>query len=83
MHKDLEKDLTEQRQCHLWKMLKMRVLSQLRPVSLYNLLSRDSTTLDKESFSYSIKEKRVLITGAGGVLALKLLGNALSTQLSR
>ena len=37
-------------------------MSQLKPVSLYDLLSRELKTLDKDSISYFIiKEKRVLI----------------------
>ena len=49
-------------------------MSQLKPVSVYGFLSRDSKTLDKESIPYFIKENIVLIAGAGRVLALKLLG---------
>ena len=41
-------------------------MSQLKPVSLYDLLSRDSKTLDKESVPYFIKDKIILIAGAGG-----------------
>ena len=33
-------------------------MSQLKPVSLYRLLSRDLKALGKESISYFIKEKR-------------------------
>ena len=40
-------------------------MSQLMPVSLYDLLSRDSKTLDKKYIPYFIEENRVLITGAG------------------
>lgn len=42
-------------------------MSQLKPVSLYDLLSRDSKSLDKESISNFIKGKVVLVTGAGEV----------------
>ena len=48
-------------------------MSQLKPVSLYDLFSRDSKTLDKESISYYVKEKRVVITGAGGSIGFEIV----------
>jgi FlaA1/EpsC-like NDP-sugar epimerase len=48
-------------------------MSQLKPVSLYDLLARDSKSLDKESISYFIKGKVILITGAGGSIGSEIV----------
>lgn len=48
-------------------------VSQLKPVSLYDLLARDSKSLDKESISHFIKNKTVLITGAGGSIGSEIV----------
>ncbi|AIT10004.1 dTDP-glucose 4,6-dehydratase [Candidatus Francisella endociliophora] len=48
-------------------------VSQLKPVSLYDLLARDSRSLDKESISHFIKGKVVLITGAGGSIGSEIV----------
>lgn len=55
--------------------------AQLKPVSLYDLLSRDSKSLDETAISGFIKDKTVLVTGGGGVLALRLLGNVPNIRL--
>ncbi|WP_212789343.1 polysaccharide biosynthesis protein [Francisella halioticida] len=47
-------------------------MSQLKPVSLYDLLSRDSKSLDKKSILHFIKGKKVLITGAGGSIGSEI-----------
>ena len=54
-------------------MLFKSFMSRLKPVSLYDLLSRGSNTLGKESISRCIKEKRVLITGAGGSIGPEIV----------
>ncbi|MFV9924252.1 MAG: polysaccharide biosynthesis protein [Francisella endosymbiont of Hyalomma scupense] len=48
-------------------------MSQLKPVSVYDLLSRDSKSLDKQSISNFIKEKIILITGAGGSIGSEIV----------
>ncbi|MDE5009196.1 polysaccharide biosynthesis protein, partial [Francisella tularensis subsp. holarctica] len=40
-------------------------ISQLKTVSLYDLLARDTKILDKESISNFIKNNVVLVTGDG------------------
>lgn len=48
-------------------------MNQLKPVSLYDLLSRDSKDLDKESIGSFIKEKSILVTGAGGSIGAEIV----------
>ncbi|MFC4892647.1 polysaccharide biosynthesis protein [Pseudofrancisella aestuarii] len=48
-------------------------LSQLKPVSLYDLLSRGSKSLDKKAISNFIKNKVVLVTGAGGSIGSEIV----------
>lgn len=55
-------------------------MSQLKPVSLYDLLSRDSKSLDKESISNFIKGKVVLVTGAGGSIGSEIVRQCIKYQ---
>ncbi|WP_232223329.1 polysaccharide biosynthesis protein [Francisella frigiditurris] len=48
-------------------------LSQLKPVSLYDLLSRDSKSLDKKNILNFIKDKVILVTGAGGSIGSEIV----------
>lgn len=48
-------------------------MSQLKPVSLYDLLARDSKSLDKESIFHFIKGRIILITGAGGSIGSEIV----------
>ncbi|WP_150466582.1 polysaccharide biosynthesis protein [Francisella sp. SYW-9] len=48
-------------------------MSQLKPVSVYDLLSRDSKNLDAQSISRFIKDKIILITGAGGSIGSEIV----------
>ncbi|MFV9930774.1 MAG: polysaccharide biosynthesis protein [Francisella endosymbiont of Hyalomma asiaticum] len=48
-------------------------MSQLKPVSVYDLLSRDSKSLDKQSISNFIKEKIIFVTGAGGSIGSEIV----------
>lgn len=48
-------------------------ISQLKPISLYDLLARDTKSLDKKSISNFIKGKAVLITGAGGSIGSEIV----------
>ena len=53
-----------------------RFMSQLKPGSLYGLLSRDSKLLTRNLVHTLLRRKeKILIAGAGGVLALNLLRN--------
>ncbi|WP_145951759.1 polysaccharide biosynthesis protein [Francisella uliginis] len=47
-------------------------MSQLKPVSLYDLLARGSKSLDKKTISNFIKGKKILITGAGGSIGSEI-----------
>ena len=55
-------------------------MSQLKPVSLYDLLSRDSKSLDKGSISNFIKGKVVLVTGAGGSIGSEIVRQCIKYQ---
>lgn len=55
-------------------------LSQLKPVSLYDLLARDTKNLDKESISNFIKGKVVLVTGAGGSIGSEIVRQCIKYQ---
>lgn len=48
-------------------------MSQLKPVSVYDLLSRDSKSLDQKSISKFIKDKVILVTGAGGSIGSEIV----------
>lgn len=47
--------------------------AQLKPVSLYDLLSRDSKSLDEAAISGFIKDKIVLVTGGGGSIGSEIV----------
>lgn len=55
-------------------------MSQLKPVSLYDLLARDTKSLDKESISNFIKNKVVLVTGAGGSIGSEIVHQCIKYQ---
>ncbi|AJI73434.1 dTDP-glucose 4,6-dehydratase [Francisella tularensis subsp. novicida GA99-3548] len=55
-------------------------MSQLKPVSLYDLLARDTKSLDKESISNFIKNKVVLVTGAGGSIGSEIVRQCIKYQ---
>ncbi|ACD31320.1 polysaccharide biosynthesis protein [Francisella tularensis] len=55
-------------------------MSQLKPVSLYDLLARDTKSLDKESISNFIKNKVVLVTGAGGSIGSEIVHKCIKYQ---
>ncbi|AVC43796.1 dTDP-glucose 4,6-dehydratase [Francisella tularensis subsp. novicida] len=55
-------------------------ISQLKPVSLYDLLARDTKSLDKESISNFIKNKVVLVTGAGGSIGSEIVRQCIKYQ---
>ena len=48
-------------------------MNQLKPVSLYDLLSRDSKSLDKKSIEKFIFGKTILVTGAGGSIGSEIV----------
>ena len=48
-------------------------MSQLKAVSLYDLLSRDSKSLDKKSIQNFISNKIVLVTGSGGSIGSEIV----------
>jgi FlaA1/EpsC-like NDP-sugar epimerase len=48
-------------------------LSSLRPVELEDLLQRDAIDLDSNAIAGLLKDKRVLITGAGGSIGTELV----------
>lgn len=75
IYKDLEKDF---KQIKIMPALEdvlqdESFMSQLKPVSLYDLLSRDSKSLDKKSILDFIKNKVVLVTGAGGSIGSEIV----------
>ncbi|APC91087.1 UDP-N-acetylglucosamine 4,6-dehydratase [Francisella sp. MA067296] len=55
-------------------------MSQLKQVSVYDLLARDSKSLDKESISNFIKGKVVLVTGAGGSIGSEIVRQCIKYQ---
>jgi len=58
----------------LSELIKGRVsISQLREVSMLDLLGRDEVELDKNSIKNLVMGKRVLITGAGGSIGSELV----------
>lgn len=57
--------------------------AQLKPVSLYDLLSRDSKNLDEKSISTFIKDKVVLVTGAGGSIGSEIVRQCLKYQAKK
>ncbi|MGQ4005348.1 nucleoside-diphosphate sugar epimerase/dehydratase [Francisellaceae bacterium CB300] len=48
-------------------------MNQLKPVSLYDLLARDSKNLDQKSICDFIEDKIVLVTGAGGSIGSEIV----------
>jgi len=48
-------------------------MSQLKPVSLYDLLSRDTKNLDRENIESFIYGKTILVTGAGGSIGSEIV----------
>ena len=48
-------------------------MNQLKPVSLYDLLARDSKGLDKDSICNFIRNKVLLVTGAGGSIGSEIV----------
>ncbi|MED7819499.1 MULTISPECIES: polysaccharide biosynthesis protein [unclassified Francisella] len=58
-------------------------MSQLKSVSVYDLLSRDLKHLDKQSISNFIKSKIVLVTGAGGSIGSEIVRQCMRYKASR
>ena len=52
-------------------------LSQLRPIQLEDLLGRESIDLNSDDILTMLKDKRVLITGAGGSIGRELVSQIL------
>ena len=75
IYKELEKDFSQIRiMPPLEDVLQDEsFMLQLKPVSVYDLLSRDSKSLDKQSISNFIKEKIILVTGAGGSIGSEIV----------
>ncbi len=48
-------------------------LSQLKPVSVYDLLARDTKSLDKNSIYDFLNGKSILVTGAGGSIGSEIV----------
>ncbi len=59
------------------------VISQLRELHIEDLLNRDPVSVDMTSVSMSIKDKVVLITGAGGSIGSELARQILSFSPAR
>ncbi len=59
------------------------VLQELREVSINDLLGRDQITLDKSKIKLSIKNKIVLVSGAGGSIGSELVRQICSYSPSK
>ena len=75
IYREFEKDFSQIKiMPSLDKMLQdEQFLNQLKPVSLYDLLARDYKHLDKKSICNFIKDKVVLVTGAGGSIGSEVV----------
>ncbi|QIV95695.1 FlaA1/EpsC-like NDP-sugar epimerase [Allofrancisella inopinata] len=75
IYKDLDKDFKQIKiMPSLENILQDKsFMSQLKPVSVYDLLSRDSKNLDTQSISNFIENKTILVTGAGGSIGSEIV----------
>ncbi|MDY3113456.1 MAG: nucleoside-diphosphate sugar epimerase/dehydratase [Helicobacter sp.] len=64
-------------------MLKDGQEDSLKDISIYDLLSRPSKDLDKEAISAFLKDKTILITGAGGSIGSEIVRQCVNFKAKR